>query len=90
VKKRANGPECNQEITIVGLRWHRLAKHNIQPNKSNIVLGNSSFPQLNAQLNAHSETIPIVQKSAEKPQEAKTTMEQETKEHNPQASSSTR
>lgn len=48
MKKRVNCPECNRQMALVGLRWHRITKHNIWPDKTNVVLGNSSLVQANA------------------------------------------
>jgi hypothetical protein len=73
-------------MSLVGLSWHRLAKHNVRPNKTTVVLASNLPAHLNAQAYTHSETIPVVQKSVEKPQEAKAVMEQETKEQIPQES----
>jgi hypothetical protein len=61
VKKRVNCPECNRQIALVGLRWHRITQHT---DKTSVVLGNSSLVQANAHQiayqSANSDT-PIVQ-----------------------------
>lgn len=63
----------------MGLRWHRIAKHNIEPAKA-LVLP----VQANNQAVVLAQKQAVVQKATEEPQEANATMEQEIKEQKPQ------
>ena len=82
MKKMVNCPECNRQMALVGLRWHRATKHHIWPDKGNVVHNNSPAGSTIAQLNGNAKAMPNVQKLAKPPEEIKATMEQETKEQN--------
>ena len=80
MKKMVKCPECNREMAMVGLRWHRATKHNIWPNKTNVVNEAGIPPSTNAQTSTNSRATSVEQKLAEKPKETKAVMEQETNE----------
>ena len=82
MKKMVSCPECNRQMALVGLRWHRITKHNIWPDKGNFAHNSSSAGSTIAQLNVDSKAMSKEQKSAEKPKE-KAHMEQETNEQIP-------
>jgi ssDNA-binding Zn-finger/Zn-ribbon topoisomerase 1 len=80
MKKMVKCPECGREMALVGLRWHRVTKHNVWPNKANVVPGVSTPTPVNTQTSVNSKATISVQKMAEKPKETKVVMEQETNE----------
>ena len=71
MKKMVKCPECNREMAMVGLRWHRATKHNIWPNKTNVVNEAGIPPSTNAQTSTNSRATSVEQKLAEKPKETK-------------------
>lgn len=68
-------------MNLMGLRWHRIAKHNVDPAKALVL------PlQADNQAVELTQTKAVEQKVVESPKEAKRTMEQELKEQKPQDS----
>jgi hypothetical protein len=79
MKRMVNCPECNRQIALVGLRWHRITKHNIWPDKTNIVQAASDHDQANINPN-----VPVVQKVVQKAQQANVVLAQDSNDQNPQ------